>query len=76
METDKENGDDPREEAIKREMRNGRVAFQACDSDIKDLIGCKQITCHLIFDVKLLEFLRCKAGFAANGHEVSTPPHP
>ena len=74
METDKENGDHLWEEAIKQEMGNDRVAFQACDGDIEDLNGHKHVTCHLVFDTKLSECFRQKARFAANGHEVSTPP--
>ena len=69
-EIDKENGDNLWEDAIKQEMKNSRVAFQAYDGDIKDLIGYEQITCHLIFDVKLSECFRRKARFVADGHKV------
>ena len=48
MEMDKKDGDHLWEDAVKREMKNSQVAFQAHDSDIKDLIGHKQIACHLI----------------------------
>merc|ERR1711884_907334 len=44
------------------------------DGDIEDLRGYEQITCHLIFDIKLSECFRRKARFVADGHEVSTPP--
>ena len=71
---DEENGDHLWEEAIKQEMRNSGVAFRACDGDIEELIGHKQITCHLIFDIKLSECFGRKARFVADSHEVSTPP--
>ena len=74
MEIDKENGDHPWEDAIEQEMKNSRVAFQACDGDIEDLNGCEQITCCSIFDAKLSECFRQKARFAADRHKVSTPP--
>ena len=74
LEMDRENGDNLWEDAIEQEMKNSGVAFQACDGDVKDLIGCEQISCHLVFDMKLLECFRRKAGFAADGHKVSTPP--
>ena len=71
---DKENGDHSWEDVIEEEMKNSQVAFQAHDGDTEDSIGCEQITCHLIFDAKLLECFRRKARFVADGHEVSTPP--
>ena len=66
--------DHPWEDAIRQEMKNSRVAFQACDGKIEGLNGHKQITCHLVFDAKLSERFRRKARFAADGHKVSTPP--
>jgi len=74
LQIDRENGDHLWEDAIKQEMKNSRIAFQAYDGEIKDLIGYEQITCHLIFDIKLSECFRRKARFVADGHKVSTPP--
>ena len=70
----KQNGDHLCEEAIEQEMKNSRVAFQACDGDIKDLIGHGQITCHLMFDIKPSECFRRKARFVVDNHKVSTSP--
>ena len=74
LEMDKENGDHLWEGAVKQEMKNSRVDFQACDDDIEDSIGFKQMTCHSIFNTKLSECFRRKTWFVPNGHEVSTPP--
>ena len=38
-----------------------------------DLLDYKQISGHLIFDVKLSENFRRKARFVADGHLVETP---
>ena len=74
LEMDKENGNHLWEDSTKQEMKNSRVAFEECDGDVDDSQGHKQITCHLIFDVKLLDCFRRKARFVADGHKVSTPP--
>ena len=62
------------EDAVKQQMKNSRVAFQACNGNIKDFVGHKKIACHLVFDMALLECFRRKARFAADGRKVSTPP--
>ena len=50
---DYENGDMLCQEAIAKEMNNSRVAFQVLDHDESPPIGYTEITCHLIFDVKI-----------------------
>ena len=55
------------------EIKNNRVAFETFEWDPSKLVGYKEITVHLIFDVKLSENLRQKARFVADGHLVETP---
>ena len=50
---DEKNGNHLWEEAIKKEMKNARVAFQLLGKEDKPPPGYKQITCHLIYDVKM-----------------------
>ena len=51
-------------------VRNTPVAFGEYDGKIEDLVAYKQISGHLIFDVKLSENFRRKARFVADGHLV------
>lgn len=71
---DKENGNSHWYDAIKKEMKNVRVAFEKFSGDVTTLVGYERITCHIIFDVKLSEGFRRKARFVADGHKVETPP--
>ena len=68
---DEKNGNHLWEEAIKKEMKNARVAFQLLGKEDKPPPGYKQITCHLIFDVKM--DLTRKASYVAGGH-LTDPP--
>ena len=55
---DQENGDTMWWDAILKEMKNVRVAFELYDGDIQDLIkdkGFTKIDCHIIFDIKMGE---------------------
>ena len=61
------------ENAIKLEMQNNRVAFEEYDGDPTKLVGYKQITGHMIFDIKLSEGFRRKARFVADGHKTTAP---
>jgi hypothetical protein len=71
---DKENGNASWWDAVKKEMKNVRPAFQAWEKDVKDLpVGCQEITCHVIYDVKMGENFRRKARFVADGHKTQTP---
>ena len=70
---DEENGDTLWMDAVRMEMKNVRVAFDAYDKDPDTLIGYTQITGHLIFDVKLGENFRRKARYVADGHKTETP---
>ena len=68
---DYKNGDMLWQEAIAKEMNNSRVAFQVLDFDERLPIGYTEITCHLIFDVKM--DLTRKARYVAGGH-LTDPP--
>ena len=70
---DKENGDTLWWDAICKEMKNVRVAFEEYDGDTKDLIGYKKLDMHMIFDIKMGENFRRKARLVADGHKTATP---
>ena len=50
---DRENGNNLWRNAIEKEMKNSRVAFEILGQDDIPPVGSKKITCHLIFDVKM-----------------------
>jgi hypothetical protein len=58
--------------AIKKEMKNNRVAFQFLNDNEKLPIGYKYIRCHMNFEVKM-DFHR-KARFVAGGHMTEPLP--
>jgi hypothetical protein len=71
---DKENGNILWWEAICKEMKNVRPAFEIWEKEISEIPpGYQKITCHMIFDVKMGENFRCKARFVADGHKTQTP---
>ena len=71
---DRENGNTLWWEAICKEMKNVRVAFERYDGDSDDLPpGYQYVDCHLIFDIKMGENFRRKARMVAGGHKTSTP---
>jgi hypothetical protein len=71
---DRENGDTLWWDAICKEMKNVRIAFEEFEGDISDLPSFYQkINCHLIFDIKFGENFRRKARMVAGGHMTSTP---
>ena len=73
-EIDEENGNTYWWDAILKEMKNVRPAFEVWEAS-KDKIppGYQQIKCHLIFDVKMGENFRRKARFVAGGHTTEVP---
>ena len=71
LELDYMNGDKLWQETIAKEMNNSRIAFQVLDADDQPPIGYTEITCHLIFDVKM--DLTRKARYVAGGH-LTDPP--
>ena len=80
MKLDKENGNTLWYDAIQKEMKNVRVAFQVWEEgDVDDakrgqkLVGYQQIRCHMIFDIKMDGRFTRKARFVAGGHTTDTP---
>ena len=74
-ELDKANGNSLWADAIKDEMPKIIRALERHEGTEKELIdrGFKEITGHIIFDVKLGENFRRKARFVADGHKTTTP---
>jgi hypothetical protein len=71
---DEDNGDTLWWDAICKEMKNVRPAFEAWEKPTSELPpGCQRITGRMIFDVKMGENLRRKARFVADGHKTKTP---
>ena len=77
---DRINGNDFWEKAIKKEMSKVRVAYKPNDAHTPEevrkglapeMIGYQEISCHLVFDVKM-DFTR-KARFVANGSTTEAP---
>ena len=53
-------------------MTNSRIAFKLLETGERPPVGHKEITCHLIFDLKL-DMTR-KARYVAGGHLTDVPP--
>lgn len=71
---DNENGNDLWWKAIAQEMKkNVRPAFEICEGNVKDLIGCQKTRYHVTFDIKLGEGFRCEARLVAGGHVTDAP---
>ena len=68
---DNENGNTLWQDSIKKEMINSRVAFKLLERGERPPVGHKEITCHIIFDLKL-DMTR-KARYVAGGHLTSVP---
>jgi len=74
-EIDRKNGNNLWREAIEKEMVNVRIAFKVLSDDDEIAPGYQQMSCHMIFDIKLSEGFRRKARLVAGGHQVDTPSH-
>ena len=72
MKLDAENGNALWHDAITLEMTNSRVAFHLLEKGEKAPVAHTEITCHLIFDIKL--DLTRKARYVAGGHLTDVPP--
>ena len=71
---DRENDDNLWWEAICKEMKNVRPAFEVFEGKQHDIPpGLQQIHCHMIFDVKVGENFHWKAWCVAGGHTTETP---
>ena len=72
---DEANGDKLWTEAIEKEMKNVRIAFKTLGDDEEPPPGYKQMSCHMVFDIKFGEGFRRKARMVAGGHQINTPEH-
>ena len=70
---DSKNGNTLWADAITKEMKNVRVAFNIGEKGDSSPVGHQFIKCHMIFDVKM-EDLRRKARMVAGGHMTDVPP--
>ena len=68
---DKKNNNTLWADAMDKEMKNARIAFELLPRDEKPPPGHKKITCHMNFEVKM--DLRRKARYVAGGH-LTDPP--
>jgi len=71
LEIDRRTGTTFWREAIEKEMKNVSKAFKFNDDDSIP-IGYKHITCHMVFDIKMICLVR-KARLVAGGH-LTDPP--
>ena len=80
LQIDRETGTDYWEKAINKEMKKAKVAYSEVNEctpedvrsgNVPSLNGFQEISCHIIFDVKM-DFTR-KARFVAGGHTTETP---
>ena len=70
-EIDLRNGNTMWRDALKKEMYNVRVALEILDEGAHAPHGWKQVTRHLVWDVKM-DFTR-KARWVLNGHKTLDP---
>ena len=73
IEIDNENGNTLWWDALMKEMKNVRPAFEVYEGKEEDLVGYQKIRCHIIWDVKLGENFRRKARLVAGGHVTELP---
>ena len=69
---DKKNGDTKWADAIAKEMKDVKVAFNILPNGEVAPKGYQHIRCHMIFDVKMEDFRR-KARLVAGGHTTDPP---
>jgi hypothetical protein len=69
---DKENENTLLQDAVRKEMKNIRIAFQILNGDESFSPTYQEIRCHMIFDVMMEDFRRM-APFFAGGHTTYTP---
>ena len=58
-------------DSVRLEMSNVKVAFEEYNGNPSELIGCQEIKCHMVFDVKLSENFRRKAQYVAGDTQQS-----
>jgi hypothetical protein len=69
---DKENDNTLWQDAVRKEMKNVRIAFQILNDADAIPPTYQEIRCHMIFDVKMEDLWR-NARFVAGGHTTNTP---
>jgi hypothetical protein len=69
---DKENDNTLWQDAVRKEIKNVRIAFNILNGEEAVPPTYQEIRCHMIFDVKMEDF-RLKARFVAGGHTTDTP---
>jgi hypothetical protein len=69
---DKENDNTLWRDAVRKEMKNVRIAFQILNDTDAIPPTYQEIRCHMIFDVQMKDFRR-NARFVAGGHTTDTP---
>jgi hypothetical protein len=69
---DKENDNTLWKDAVRKEMNNFRIAYKILNGEESFPPTYQDIRCHIIFDVKMEDFLR-KARFVAGGYTTDTP---
>ena len=74
LKLDKENGNTLWYDAITKEIKNVRIAFEEWKGNENKIPpGYQKIKHHIIFKIKLSENFRQKARFVAGGHVTETP---
>ena len=74
LKLDKENGNTLWYDAITKEMKNVRIAFEEWKGKENEIPpGYQKIKRHIIFQIKLSENFQQKARFVAGGHMTETP---
>ena len=63
---DKQNVNTLWHDAIEKEMKNSHIDFEVLDKDSSVPVGYIEITCYIIFDVKM-DLMR-KGRYVAGGH--------
>jgi hypothetical protein len=69
---DKYNDNTLWQDAVRKEMKNVRIAFKILNGEESVPPTYQEIRCHMIVDVKMEDFRR-KARFVAGGHTTGTP---
>jgi hypothetical protein len=72
MRLDKDNDNTLWYDAVRKEMKNVRIAFKILNGEESVRPTYQEIRCHMIFDFKMEDFRR-NARFVAGGHTSYTP---
>ena len=72
LEIDRKTGTSFWADAIAKEMKNVRVAFEILPEGERAPNGFQHVRCHMVFDIKMEDFKR-KARLVAGGHTTEAP---